>query len=392
MASSPIRPGTMPRASPVRHGSSGCRRWIVMPSDAPAIKRDRVIADGGADRDRRDVERRAPAGGRADLGASGASPSSRPMTTTGSSPARARSASRSSRAMPDVAVVLVPIGGGGLASGVATAVKSLRPDVRVIGVEPELAADARDSLECGRDRPVAGRARVADDRRRDAYAGARNPNVRAPAAPISTGIVTVTEVEIAAAIRLAAERSRLVVEPSGALSVAAHDVPRGGDRPDPGRWCDRGRGQWRERRSGSATASTSRRRSRPRAETSGAGGTRTPWARAHGPTPSLAAPRVRRQAARRAGVHGWRTRELLHRRGGHCAPGYAPRIASSPRNGEDRGQEDRVAGDPHDPGGQALVVERRHPPRSDERRVVRVEHLGRVQDHEREERVLGHLQ
>ena len=46
--------------------------------------------------------------------------------------------------------VLVPIGGGGLASGVATAVKSLRPDAQVFGVEPELAADARESLREGR--------------------------------------------------------------------------------------------------------------------------------------------------------------------------------------------------------------------------------------------------
>ena len=51
--------------------------------------------------------------------------------------------------LPDLAAVLVPIGGGGLASGVATAVKALRPTARVIGVEPELAADAQESLERG---------------------------------------------------------------------------------------------------------------------------------------------------------------------------------------------------------------------------------------------------
>src|SRR4029079_1506424 len=52
--------------------------------------------------------------------------------------------------LPDVAAVLVPIGGGGLASGVAVAVKALAPGARVIGVESELAADARDSLREGR--------------------------------------------------------------------------------------------------------------------------------------------------------------------------------------------------------------------------------------------------
>ena len=55
---------------------------------------------------------------------------------------------------------LVPIGGGGLASGVATAVKALDPSARVIGVEPELAADAQASLAARRDRPLAGRAVV----------------------------------------------------------------------------------------------------------------------------------------------------------------------------------------------------------------------------------------
>ena len=51
--------------------------------------------------------------------------------------------------LPDLAAVLVPIGGGGLASGVAVAIKALAPGARVIGVEPELAADARDSLARG---------------------------------------------------------------------------------------------------------------------------------------------------------------------------------------------------------------------------------------------------
>ena len=51
--------------------------------------------------------------------------------------------------MPDVAAVLVPIGGGGLAAGVAAAITALVPGARMIGVEPELAADARESLAQG---------------------------------------------------------------------------------------------------------------------------------------------------------------------------------------------------------------------------------------------------
>src|ERR687889_778544 len=52
--------------------------------------------------------------------------------------------------MPDVETVLVPVSGGGLIGGISAAIKSARPEVRVIGVEPELAADARASLKSGR--------------------------------------------------------------------------------------------------------------------------------------------------------------------------------------------------------------------------------------------------
>ncbi len=122
--------------------------------------------------------------------------------------------------LDDLAVVLVPIGGGGLASGVATAIKRLRPDVRVIGVEPELAADARDSL--ARDEIVRWPAElasrtIADGTRTQALGRRTFAHLRVHL----DGIVTVSEAEIAAAVRLAAERGRLVVEPSGALSIAA---------------------------------------------------------------------------------------------------------------------------------------------------------------------------
>jgi threonine dehydratase len=116
--------------------------------------------------------------------------------------------------------VLVPIGGGGLASGVASAVKLLRPEVRVVGVEPELAADAQESLRSGRIvRWQATRTSrtIADGTRSQAIG-------RRPFAHLSRrldDVVTVTEAQIAAAVRLVAEESRLVVEPSGALAPAA---------------------------------------------------------------------------------------------------------------------------------------------------------------------------
>ncbi len=116
--------------------------------------------------------------------------------------------------------MLVPIGGGGLASGIATAVKALRPSARVVGVEPELSADARDSLAAGEivEWPAADVSRTIADGTRTQAIGVRTfAHLRAHL----DAIVTVSEAEIAAGVRLAAERSRLVAEPSGALSIAA---------------------------------------------------------------------------------------------------------------------------------------------------------------------------
>jgi threonine dehydratase len=122
--------------------------------------------------------------------------------------------------LPDVELVLVPVGGGGLASGVALAIKTLVPRARVIGVEPELAADARESLERGEivRWPASDVSRtIADGTRTQALGPRTFAHLRA----YLDGIVTVSEAEIAAGVRLAAERSRLVAEPSGALVVAA---------------------------------------------------------------------------------------------------------------------------------------------------------------------------
>jgi threo-3-hydroxy-L-aspartate ammonia-lyase len=122
--------------------------------------------------------------------------------------------------LPDLAEVLVPIGGGGLASGVAVAVKAVRPSARVIGVEPELAADARDSLEQGRivAWPAESVGRTSADGTRTTSVGERT---FAHLSQLLDGVVTVTEDQIAAGVRLIAEETRLVAEPSGALAAAA---------------------------------------------------------------------------------------------------------------------------------------------------------------------------
>ena len=121
---------------------------------------------------------------------------------------------------PEVQTVLVPISGGGLIAGVAAAIKLTRPGVRVVGVEPEFAADARASFLAGE--RVAWSAqevnRTLADGLRVQQLGALNwPHVRAYA----DDIVTVSEEEIRAAVRRTALEARLVAEPSGAVPVAA---------------------------------------------------------------------------------------------------------------------------------------------------------------------------
>ncbi|HVA86198.1 MAG TPA: threonine/serine dehydratase [Candidatus Saccharimonadales bacterium] len=122
--------------------------------------------------------------------------------------------------LPDLSAVVIPIGGGGLASGISAAIRALRRNVRLIGVEPEFAADARDSLAAGRivAWPASATARTIADGARTTALGRRT---FAHLSALLDSIVTVSEPEIAAGIRLAAEQARLVVEPTGALAVAA---------------------------------------------------------------------------------------------------------------------------------------------------------------------------
>ncbi len=116
--------------------------------------------------------------------------------------------------------VLVPVGGGGLASGVSTAVKSLRPDGRVYGVEPELAADAEESLRVGHivrwtAEQVGGTA--ADGQRTSALGVITFRHLRT----YLDGVLTVSEIDIRRGMVAAARGARLVIEPSGATSLAA---------------------------------------------------------------------------------------------------------------------------------------------------------------------------
>ncbi|MEV5707648.1 threonine/serine dehydratase [Actinoallomurus sp. NPDC052274] len=122
---------------------------------------------------------------------------------------------------PEVDAVFVPVSGGGLIAGVATAIKARRPETKVIGVEPELAADARDSFRVGRriGWPAADTIRTIADSLRVERVGERPfEHIRA----YVDDIIVVSEDEIRAAMRLLARRAGLVAEPGGAVATAGH--------------------------------------------------------------------------------------------------------------------------------------------------------------------------
>jgi threonine dehydratase len=122
--------------------------------------------------------------------------------------------------LPTADVVLVPVGGGGLASGVSTAIKALRPQTTVLAVEPDTAPDARDSLAAGR--IVA----YTDEQRYATIAdGMRTQLSELTLAHLQAhldGVITVTEDEIRSAVALLAREANLVSEPSGATTFAAY--------------------------------------------------------------------------------------------------------------------------------------------------------------------------
>jgi len=118
--------------------------------------------------------------------------------------------------VPDVHVVVVPIGGGGLIAGVATAVNGLRPQARIIGVEPERSNAMRAALEAGE--PVLIDPVSVADGLNAPFAGDDTlPIVR----ELVDDIVLVTEDEIAEATRFLYGRAKLACEPAGAAATAA---------------------------------------------------------------------------------------------------------------------------------------------------------------------------
>ncbi len=119
--------------------------------------------------------------------------------------------------LPDVDAVVVPYGGGGLATGVGSAVKALRPEVRLYSAEPAPGAPAAASLAAGEPTAVDFSRSFVDG------AGSREvlPSVWPGVSELLDGAFAVALDGVAAAVRLLAERTRVIAEGAGALAVAA---------------------------------------------------------------------------------------------------------------------------------------------------------------------------
>ncbi len=197
----------------------GAKAVIVMPSNAPAIKRAATIALGAevVDVGPASSERLAKA---EELVRAHGYVVVPPYDDEKIIAGQATCGLEIVEQLPDVDLVLSPVSGGGLLSGVAAAVKQLRPQAKVFGVEPELAGDAAESFRARKivEWPAELTTRTIADGLRTQSVGVRNfAHIQA----FVDGIITVTEAEIRAAMRAIVTTARLVPEPSGAVAAAA---------------------------------------------------------------------------------------------------------------------------------------------------------------------------
>ncbi len=204
----------------------GASATILMPSDAPASKRAATEGYGAKvityDRYRDDRERRLAELG-AELGALTIHPYDDPRVIAGAGTCALELAQDGG----PLATVAVPVGGGGLLAGSAIALRHVSPATRIVGVEPEASPDMQRSFQAGARVTVPIRPSIADGQLLDTPGEITFGVISS----LVDEIVTVTDGEIVDAMRLLFERTKLVVEPSGASAFAA--VLAGRVRGDP---------------------------------------------------------------------------------------------------------------------------------------------------------------
>jgi threonine dehydratase len=194
----------------------GTTATIVMPEDAPPAKLEATRGYGAEvvsyDRwteDREEIGRRL-AGER---GVELVRPYDDPLVMAG----QGTTALELLEDVPDLDVLVVPVGGGGLIAGCATAAKALRPGMRVVGVEPEAGDDTRRSLATG-ERVRVGVPKTIADGLQAAEPGELTFEVNRA---LVDEVVTVADDEILDAMAFLFDRLKLVTEPSGAVGIAA---------------------------------------------------------------------------------------------------------------------------------------------------------------------------
>lgn len=119
--------------------------------------------------------------------------------------------------VPDIEIIVVPVGGGGLISGILTSVKEIHPAIRVVGVEPETANDTYLSLANKQITAISGTTTIADGLRTSQPGQLTFPILQ----EFLDDLVLVTEDEIKEAFQFTLERTKQLIEPSGATALAA---------------------------------------------------------------------------------------------------------------------------------------------------------------------------
>lgn len=199
----------------------GAPAVIVMPADAPAMKvantRDHgaeVVLYDRYTEDREAIVQRLAA----QSGLTIVWPFDDPDVIAGQGTVGLELVRQAREAGAAIDLALAPLGGGGLMAGVSTAVKALSPDTRVYGVEPADFDDTRRSLETGE------RARI-DPAARSICDALQSPSPGLLTLPINgrtlSGVLTVSDAEVAEAMRYAYATLKLVVEPGGVVGLAA---------------------------------------------------------------------------------------------------------------------------------------------------------------------------
>jgi threonine dehydratase len=194
----------------------GAPATILMPQDAPEAKRAATLGYGaeviGYDRYSEDREALGAALA-AERGLTLVPPYEHPLVMAGQGTVALELLDR----VPDLDALLVPVGGGGLLAGCATAARALRPAIRVIGVEPKAGDDTRRSLAAGERVRIAVPRTIADGQQAD-IPGRLTFEINRR---LVDDVVTVSDAEIVTAMRLLFDRMKVVVEPSGACALAA---------------------------------------------------------------------------------------------------------------------------------------------------------------------------